>query len=90
MVLIAGVNLGVFLQGIYEFIPQNYARAETRVDYYEDINLINDFTRARETHQFYVNHPEFCNGWTGDIKQNAEWIDVYDLVIFKLKEKWGI
>ncbi len=37
--------------------------------------------RARESHIWYAEHPEYCNEWTGDVDWNRDWVEQYTWVI---------
>ena len=40
---------------------------------------------ARDNHQFYVDHPELTNGFTGTPADSLRWVRLYDALILDYK-----
>jgi len=48
-------------------------------------NAISILREAQWSHQYYVDNPDKCNKWTGDVEINQRWANYYGEIIETLK-----
>lgn len=54
-----------------------------RISIEEAVTILEE---ARYSHEYYVEHPDKTNTFTGDVEHNQKWIDDYNKIINLLKE----